>query len=410
MAAPIRRRIEPGIFERIGAEGERLGLELQYKDADGRPRRRSVKGGINEARDALAQARTRRTHLEPEPADIRMTLCAVIEQYEAAHAGDRANTRAVYRAAFASLRPVEAKPVEAKPGERRRTNPRTGTYAWLGAKRISAITRADLRTFVSGEIGEGLKANTIRSHYSAIRAAFSFAREDLELPVTFPGLKSSDLPDPADDQREHRVLADDELARVLEACDERSRLYFRTVAETGARASEALGLTGRRIGGGEIVFAEQLARSGKLAPLKTKQSRRTIEVTGSHAAALSLAAVPGARVFEHLTHRGIERSWSAALEGAELADPQPVIHDLRHTHASRLIAAGWDPVEIAKRLGDRVETVRVYVHEFDARRRSAERRAALESLYGEDGYQMATEPSSRAVADGAKVQRLRTSR
>ncbi len=63
-----------------------------------------------------------------------------------------------------------------------------------------------------------------------------------------------------------------------------------------------------------------------------------------------------------------------------------MIHDLRHTHASRLNALSWDPVEIARRLGDRVETVlRVYVHEFDARRRSAERRAALESLYGEIG-------------------------
>jgi hypothetical protein len=31
------------------------------------------------------------------------------------------------------------------------------------------------------------------------------------------------------------VLTDDELARVLEACGERERLYFRTLAETGGR-------------------------------------------------------------------------------------------------------------------------------------------------------------------------------
>jgi hypothetical protein len=87
-----------------------------------------------------------------------------------------------------------------------------------------------------------------------------------------------------------------------------------------------------------------------------------------------------------------------------------VIHDLRHTHASKLIAAGWDPVEVAKRLGDRIETIlRTYAHELDARRRSAERQAALESMYGEDGYQMVTSTPLQTMTDGAKVQRLRAS-
>ena len=188
-------------------------------------------------------------------------------------------------------------------------------------------------------------------------------------------------------------MADDELVRVLEACDEGSRLFFRTVAETGCRASEALGLTPQRIGDGTVSLAAQRARDGSLRPLKTRQSKRTIEITRALAAELRLA---GDRelVFPRLTHRGIERSWAAALKAAELEQPLPVIHDLRHTHASRLIALGWDPVEIAKRLGDRVETVlRVYVHEFDTRRRSAERRAALESLYG------TTSTSGEAAAD-----------
>jgi hypothetical protein len=38
---------------------------------------------------------------------------------------------------------------------------------------------------------------------------------------------------------------------------------------------------------------------------------------------------------------------------------------------SGLIADGWDVVEIAKRIGDRLETVLgTYSHEFDAKRRS----------------------------------------
>jgi hypothetical protein len=52
-----------------------------------------------------------------------------------------------------------------------------------------------------------------------------------------------------------------------------------------------LGLTSRRIGRDEITFYEQLARSGKLAPLKTRQSRRTVEITRSLAADFGSPAV-----------------------------------------------------------------------------------------------------------------------
>jgi hypothetical protein len=49
-----------------------------------------------------------------------------------------------------------------------------------------------------------------------------------------------------------------------------------------------------------------------------------------------------------------------------------VIHDLRHTHVSGLIADGWDVAEIAARIGDSIETtLRVYSHAFDARRRGS---------------------------------------
>ena len=58
-------------------------------------------------------------------------------------------------------------------------------------------------------------------------------------------------------------------------------------------------------------------------------------------------------------------------------------HGLRHTHASRLIADGWDVAEIAARLGDSIPTVMsTYAHEFDAARRRDEQRDRLATLYG----------------------------
>ena len=134
-----------------------------------------------------------------------------------------------------------------------------------------------------------MKAHTIKAHLGVLRVLYGYARDDLDIPVTMPHLKPSERPDPADDAREHRILTDDELGRVLDAADDRYRLYFRTLAETGARKSEVLGLTGHRISAGALTFAQQLGRNGAPAPLKTNQSKRTIEITRALAAELRLA-------------------------------------------------------------------------------------------------------------------------
>jgi integrase len=65
-------------------------------------------------------------------------------------------------------------------------------------------------------------------------------------------------------------------------------------------------------------------------------------------------------------------------------DPAPTFHDLRHTHASALIAQGWDVESVSARLGHAniTTTQRTYSHAYDAANRSDERRARLAALYG----------------------------
>jgi integrase len=373
---PKRRRLEPGIYERLAVDGERLGLEIAWKDANGKTRRRAVGGGINQHRDPLAGARARRVKRETEPTDPRVSFDSVCDAFEAAHiAGLRPNSQAVYRSGLRRLR------------------------ARFRGRRLSSVSRVDLRAFVAAERAEGLKANTITSHLAVLSAVFAFARDDLDMPVTMPKLKASERPR-RDDARERRILADDELSRVLAAAGERERLYFRTLAETGARMGEALGITRRRVdvAAATLVFAEQFDRYGQLAPLKTSTSRRTIEITRSLAAELALAGGPD-RAFAHLTHASADKAWRRALKRAKIADPQPTIHDLRHTHVSGLIADGWDPVEIARRIGDTLATtLAVYSHEFDTRRRGDQRRKALEARYDTG---MATHTPQQTATNGS---------
>jgi hypothetical protein len=93
-----------------------------------------------------------------------------------------------------------------------------------------------------------------------------------------------------------------------------------------------------------------------------------------------------------------------------------VIHELRHTHVSGQIADGWDPVEVAARIGDTLATtLKTYTHEFDTRRRSEQRLAALETRYGardgyRDGYGMATDTPPQAATNGAKIQQMQAHR
>ena len=137
MAAPRRERIEPGIYERVHSDGRRLGLEIAYKDQAGRTRRRTVAGNLQDARDTLAGARTRRVKREAEPLDPRRSFDAVADAFEAAHvAALRPNSQQVYRSALTRLR------------------------ATFGRKRISSLTRSDVKLFVATERKEGLKANT----------------------------------------------------------------------------------------------------------------------------------------------------------------------------------------------------------------------------------------------------------
>jgi len=114
-----------------------------------------------------------------------------------------------------------------------------------------------------------------------------------------------------------------------------------------------------------------------------------------------------------VTARAVKR---AGLQAGSDEIPAPTFHPLRHSHSSALIAQGWDPVEVSVRLGHASVsiTLTIYAHEFDAARRSQDRRDGLASLYGRpDGSTMAAsngngpqpnaDPSSAEVMDFQRI-------
>ena len=83
--------------------------------------------------------------------------------------------------------------------------------------------------------------------------------------------------------------------------------------------------------------------------------------------------------------RAVEKAGLEAIErDGKVIEPAPTFHNLRHSHGSALIAAGWDLEEVSARLGHAnvSTTARIYVHEYDAARRSQHRRDRLAAMYG----------------------------
>jgi integrase len=287
----------------------------------------------------------------------------------------------------------------------------------FGRWRMSDITPTAVARFVTQQQTAGLNSKrrplkgwTIRAHLAALSAVFAYTARHMGFVGTNPVslLDRVERPD-TEDESAKRILNGDELKRLLSAFEDEHRLVYETIAETGARLSEGLGIVWLDVDfeAETIAFTHQLGRDGRRRPLKTKRSRRTLEVTpaliaklralkvasphsGPHDLVfLSRAGTPldhgniGGRVMARASkHAGLE----AVERNCEIVEPAPTTHDLRHTHASRLIADGWDLEQASRRLGHSsvATTMRVYVHEFDAVKRSSERRQRLAALYGGD--------------------------
>lgn len=257
--------------------------------------------------------------------------------------------------------------------------------ARVGQLPLHKLTAADLDQFyVALKRNEGLAPATIRQIHSVIRGALKQAVKwglvdtNVALNATLPRAKASEIrpPEPA----EVRQLID-----ALDAAKPELAVFLWLAAATGARRGELCAVTWSSIEPDALVLARSISVVGERAfekDTKTHQVRRialdpvTAAVIKRHrvlmaarAAAGGAALAPGGYVF------------SDALDGSTFWNPEWVtgtfrrtrkqlqlehvrLHDLRHLHASRLLALGVDVRTVAGRLGhaNAATTLKVYAH------------------------------------------------
>jgi integrase len=202
------------------------------------------------------------------------------------------------------------------------------------------------------------------------------------------------------------------MQAVIAAADsERYRCLLELLLAAGLRIGEALGLAvGDLDREHSLIRVEyQLGRDGTRTPLKTAESRRAIDIPPPlMRRLLALAAERGALfdsgafVFASQSGTGLERkvareALKRAVKAARIPPPEPSLHDLRHSHASMLIALDVSVVEVQRRLGHRKPdtTLRVYAHQW-------KEREARRSQIGQQLGRLFAEPRALPAPAGSK--------
>lgn len=165
------------------------------------------------------------------------------------------------------------------------------------------------------------------------------------------------------EREEMRAMTPDQVKRLLAAADPEGWLLLTLAVFTGLRRGELLALQWGDVNWKAAqVSVQRSLWKGKFIGPKTKNAIRRVDLAPQVLAALRDARPPGSLeatraqlVFSSANgtplspDNMVKRRYLPALERAEL--PHFRFHDLRHTYASLLIAAGEHPKYVQSQLG-----------------------------------------------------------
>lgn len=240
----------------------------------------------------------------------------------------------------------------------------------LGDQPVAALTRQQLQDAVA-EWAAHWSASRVRVAWSFVSSMLSQCEADQIIDRAPKGIILPEI-----DTEPIVPLTVTQVEQIADRVSPWFRAMVVLGAASGLRSGELRGLTRDRVKGGVLVVDRQLVGATvggvpKFGAPKSKAGIRRVPIGDGAAAILD----------EHLDQWGsddlvfrtrhrtpVSRStaggvWRAAIEGMGLRE-RSGWHELRHFHASMLIAGGMSPTAVASRLGhkDASETLRTYAH------------------------------------------------
>lgn len=223
----------------------------------------------------------------------------------------------------------------------------------LRSEPINKITKEMLVEWRNTLKSSDLATRTANRGMGYIRSVFSYASEVYGIQNVGIVLKSFKLTKA--DKEEMQVWTPQEFAQFIDCVPEGYyRAYFTFLFWTGARRSEALAVCKDDFAGNKVHIWRSIKhfKNGFL-PLKNDSSERHISLDKKTYDYLKPYIDDGAPfVFggvRSLPISNVQREFARAIEESGVKKIR--IHDLRHSHASLLIANGVPIVAVSRRLG-----------------------------------------------------------
>lgn len=361
------------VIDAPAADGKSRRQTRRHRDADGRPL--LTKAAAREARDALRDKL--RAGVVPKPADG--TVAAFAEEWVAALPAEGLEPATVlsYEKEVARLLPA------------------------IGAIRLQDLTALDLDRAYAALRELGRAPRTIRASHVAVRKMLG---EALRLKVVGENVSAAARPPRAKSTRAKRFPTwdIDQLDRFLAAvADDPHFVLWWVLAFTGMRRGEVVTLRWDDVDldGGTIRVERAMGMGrGRVLAEKVPKSdagRRLVELDPDTIAVLKdhrrkqlelrLLVGPGWQdkvglVFTEPDGRPVDPDrvtgrWRDLVRVAAPKAGVPVIrcHDLRHSHATQLLASGTRPDIVTKRLGHSsvAFTLATYGHVYEGDERAA---------------------------------------
>jgi site-specific recombinase XerD len=221
----------------------------------------------------------------------------------------------------------------------------TGFLRWCKATGTTAeLTKTTVQTFIGDLLDNGGQAATAQARQLALKRFAAWLVDEGELDADpLLGMKQPRL-----DRKVINALTDDELRRLIKACqgtslrDRRDEAIIRLMAETGLRAGEVIGLqtTDVDLQRGLLTVRQGFGGKGRVAPFGAQAATaidRYLRARRSHRLADTgpLWVGGGGKTFGYygLNTSLKERAQAAGIEGFHL-------HLMRHTAATRWLRAG----------------------------------------------------------------------
>ena len=241
----------------------------------------------------------------------------------------------------------------------------------LGALPLPAVTRDTIREWVAWQRkqpvlrrpGKTYSPKSIANAHGLLSAVLSTAVEAGFIPSN----QARGVGMPSDLVHEEMTpLTENEFIKVLSEIRTHYRPLVLTLVGTGMRWGEATALTVADL---DLDSAQPVARVRQawkkgaagvyLGSPKTKRGRRSVSLPEQVVAALRVVVDgkrPADRVFTSVQGSRVqaqhfrEREWHPAVLRADIGKA-PRVHDLRHTHATWMIARGMNLTTLQRRLG-----------------------------------------------------------